>query len=518
MFDKIYDDTINKKIDKYEELSIGDVSRVITALLIRDERPFESICSSIRLLKGFSRLLLNLSILHDERAVELFRRFVHYNSVGHGAFVIFNFLCPTVFPSHLTSSNNPPSTEIITMMTDVLTAESLPLSDKIKTEYAVEMEQIVIRHSTASRIAHLSSTLNELKLAEAPVKMIPSPILNHKSFRDLIITAVRTIFSNDQARFMNFIQNGVLTTLYGSYWNEEEMANLFMGQFDPSTTSETVFLNNLPRVTAFNILNFLAANDLTEESKSCLIEEYERKVMKLTTTDATHLIKTFSTTIDELIDRPLNVTLNAIFNKAPLELASEFGYRMAALGCGRFEQFIITTSCRNGDVAKLARIIPPVLYKSLFQNMVQYIKCNGQSSEPLFRLLITLRDNYVDFISHDAILTGVFTSLTSFFRESFVDNLWFFELVRQFVDAPSNEHDICTYIEYSFHPEISTNLISILDEVNTNMFQYERGTRTLFQRICSTIGDIYAEIDLAPFNWLTTCSLKRTKLPSSVFR
>jgi len=336
------------------------------------------------------------------------------------------------------------------------------------------------------------------------VDMIPSTILDHKILRDLIITAVQTMFKNDQMGFINFVQDGVLANLYGTYWTDEEAANLFMGDFDPLTASEEIFLKNLSRISAFDILTYLSEHEISMEARRTLIAEYERKVMKISIVEIKYLLTAFMDTLDELINVPLSSTLNTMFNKAPSELA-EFGYRMAALGCQKFEIFIIEMTCRKGDSSKLARFVPPVLYNSLFARIVRYFQDHGQASEPLVSLLMALNGIY------DQILAEIFTPLATYFCD-LEQHLWFYEMFDQFINSSEES------IDYSIHPELCLCCISLLDEVNRNMFQYPRGIRTLFQRICSTISDEKSEINLASFHWLTTCSLQRAKLPSSVFR
>jgi len=165
MFDRIYDDTINNKLQNFTNLPPCDLSRVAAALLSGAESApnFVKISSDISLLKGFSRLLLNLSIFSDNRCCQIFRKFVQSTSAGHGAFVIFNFVCPTIFPSHVNLSNSQSIQENAAILTEILTADSQGLPPAVKSEYAAEMKLVLSRHVTASRIAKLSETLGVLR-------------------------------------------------------------------------------------------------------------------------------------------------------------------------------------------------------------------------------------------------------------------------------------------------------------------------------------------------------------------
>jgi hypothetical protein len=139
-------------------------------------------------------------------------------------------------------------------------------------------------------------------------------------------------------------------------------------------------LNNLSRLTAGDILNILK-QEISENYRKKLTEEYEIKVMKLSENEANTLLVEFGALLDTLINPDyLKKSLNLTFNRAPTEMASTFGLRMALLGWKEFENFVFLMVDKKADMAKLARLIPQLMMPIFFAKIVKNVVSKGKDS------------------------------------------------------------------------------------------------------------------------------------------
>lgn len=111
----------------------------------------------------------------------------------------------------------------------------------------------------------------------------------------------------------------------------------------------------------------------------------------------------------------------------------------------------------------------------------------------------------------DDVLCHILEPLTYAFEADVPKNIWFFEKFCDFLDEKN-------IIFSSMHGNLVMAIIKIYDEIIREMFIQKPGIRTVFQKICSSIIDDLNLIELEALHWLTTCSLKTSKLPSTVFR
>ena len=154
MFDKVFDDASPNEIGVNKNPEI--CSRIVAKYISSDEN-LSKIASSLYLEKGFSRLLLHLSILSKPDVFKLFETFINETSPQDGAFVIFNFLCPSVFPKTLQLSKDQSSETIFTNLTKLLeqkTSNEQICSSK-KEKFISEMNLVILRHKAAARIETL---------------------------------------------------------------------------------------------------------------------------------------------------------------------------------------------------------------------------------------------------------------------------------------------------------------------------------------------------------------------------
>ena len=115
--------------------------------------------NSIEDLQAFSRLLLNLDVLCDERAVNIFEQFLAEKSSSYGAFVIFNFICPLVCPGSVIVRQI--DEKMVERLKNAIMNQPKEIPMDIRKAFESEMKLIVKRHRSVSRIAGLSKHLQQ---------------------------------------------------------------------------------------------------------------------------------------------------------------------------------------------------------------------------------------------------------------------------------------------------------------------------------------------------------------------
>lgn len=146
----------------------------------------------------------------------------------------------------------------------------------------------------------------------------------------------------------------------------------------------------------------------------------------------------------------------------------------------------------------------PIFFAKIVKNVVS----KGKDSDTIFKLVShILTEEKVYF---DDVLCHILEPLTYAFEADVPKNIWFFEKFCDFLDEKN-------IIFSSMHGNLVMAIIKIYDEIIREMFIQKPGIRTVFQKICSSIIDDLNLIELEALHWLTTCSLKTSKLPSTVF-
>ena len=185
-------------------------------------------------------------------------------------------------------------------------------------------------------------------------------------------------------------------------------------------------------------------------------------------------------------------------------MAREFGHRMALCGPKKFLEFIITSSMKDMDPSKLAKMVPKILYGRLFEIGKQFIENFPDRRAKIFSLFREIDETVV-------VLQHLYLPLIQKHQNNFLCEFWIFEELSKIFEKISD-------IEYSLLRELLEIILDLNDEILRDLFQMPRNVRTVISSICRKIIDSENEINISKYFWLSTCCLPIAKLPESVFR
>ena len=142
--------------------TVVDHCRAVAALVRRPEASLSSI-KSVAALRGFSRLLLHLRIFENPATIALFDKFVSDTSVVEGGFVLFNFVCPLVYPAGEKISLSRQVLSAIERLSSILQNGKRRSDPDARNRFAQEMKRVILRHKKSRRISDLSTKIGQFR-------------------------------------------------------------------------------------------------------------------------------------------------------------------------------------------------------------------------------------------------------------------------------------------------------------------------------------------------------------------